>query len=186
MTAHLGVNLEDFIAKGGDYRFTHRPIVKCWDVHSKPIAQCDRIVFAAMSRSGAKEIGARVETCIGGVMADQPRALIGASGTHNEVRLIGRLGSTTEQRQLPSGDVIAVFSVVVDRPVREQWGRTKVDTIACQAMRPVIIARLALVDPGQWVKVEGVLRRRFWRGGSGLASSMEVEVRQLARIKAEQ
>lgn len=95
------------------------------------------------------------------------------------------MGNTTEQRQLPSGDVLAVFSVVVDRPVRERWGRTKVDTIACQAMRPVVIARLALLDPGQWVEVQGVLRRRFWRAGSGLASSMEVEVRKLVRIKAE-
>ncbi|MSO27594.1 MAG: single-stranded DNA-binding protein [Candidatus Nanopelagicales bacterium] len=116
-------------------------------------------------------------------MADKPTGLLIAPGSRNEVNLIGRMGNTSEQRQLPSGDVIAVFSVVVDRPVREHWGRTKVDTIACQALRPVIIARLALLDPGQWVEVHGVLRRRFWRSGSGLASAMEVEVRKLVRVK---
>ncbi|MDA3022369.1 MAG: single-stranded DNA-binding protein [Actinomycetota bacterium] len=117
-------------------------------------------------------------------MADKPIVLGAVPRSHNEVQLIGRMGNKTEQRKLPSGDVIAVFSVVVDRPVREHRGRTKVDTIACQAMRPVIIARLALLDPGQWVRVQGVLRRRFWRAGTGLASSMEVEVRQLMRLKA--
>lgn len=118
-------------------------------------------------------------------MTEKPSTPASAARSRNEVNLIGRMGNTTEQRQLPSGDVLAVFSVVVDRPVRERWGRTKVDTIACQAMRPVVIARLALLDPGQWVEVQGVLRRRFWRAGSGLASSMEVEVRKLVRIKAE-
>ena len=116
-------------------------------------------------------------------MANKPTTTLDGPGSRNEVNLIGRLGNSIEARQLPSGDVITVFSVIIDRPVREQWGRTKVDTIACQAMRSPIIARLALLDPGQWIEVQGVLRRRFWRAGTGLASYMEVEARRLVRVK---
>ena len=101
-----------------------------------------------------------------------------------EVTIIGRLGSHVDERVLPSGDTLTAFTVVVDRPrtARRPGSSVKVDAIACQAVRVGVLRRLATLEPGQWVRVEGTLRRRFWRTGAGLASAMEVEVSRLQAV----
>lgn len=96
-----------------------------------------------------------------------------------DVLMIGRLGSKVARRELPSGDAITVFSVIVDRPRHAIRGQVKVDTIACQASRSRIADRVARLEPGVLIRVEGVLRRRFWRAGGSLASAMEVDVMAL-------
>ena len=101
----------------------------------------------------------------------------------NEVRLVGRLGGSVDTRELPSGTVLTSFSVIVDRPPRDVHGRTKVDTIACQTTRAAIVTRLGKVEAGDTVEIEGALRRRFWKGGVGLASATEVDVSRLAVVK---
>lgn len=102
-------------------------------------------------------------------------------GSLSEVRIIGRLGAHLSLKRLPSGDEIAVFSIVVDRPVPEVRGSVKIDTIACVTSRARLAARLQGWEAGRWIEAEGVLRRRFWRAGAGLGSAMEVDVR---RVKA--
>ena len=101
-----------------------------------------------------------------------------------DVVLVGRLGSRVDVRELPSGDCVTVFTVVVDRP--HTSGRpastVKVDAIACQAFRVSVVNRLQRLEPGQWVRAEGALRRRFWRSGAGLGSAMEVEVIRLQPV----
>jgi single-strand DNA-binding protein len=97
------------------------------------------------------------------------------------VVLVGRLGSRVAVRELPSGDVVTVFTIVVDRAPasRGTASAVKVDAIACQAFRAAVVNRLDRLEPGQWVRAEGTLRRRFWRAGAGLGSAMEVEVSRL-------
>ena len=99
----------------------------------------------------------------------------------NSVELIGRLGKVTTERDLPSGDRITAFSVIVDRPEREVVGRTKIDTIPCQTFRVSVATKVTCWEPGTEVVAHGVLRRRFWRTPSGLGSAIEVEVRSLKR-----
>lgn len=101
--------------------------------------------------------------------------------SHSDVTIVGRLGARIDERTLPSGDVIATFTVVVDRPRRRGDPSTavKVDAIPCQAVQARVIRRLATLEAGQWVRVDGALRRRFWRSGAGLGSAMEVEVSRL-------
>lgn len=96
------------------------------------------------------------------------------------VVLVGRLGTRIDERVLPSGDVITVFTIVVDRP-RAAAGKVRVDSIPCQSGRAGVVRRLASIEPGEWVRAEGVLRRRFWRAGAGLGSAMEVDVSRLQR-----
>jgi len=104
--------------------------------------------------------------------------------THvNEIRLVGRLGASVVERELPSGTVLTSFSVIIDRPAREIHGRTRVDTISCQTSRAAIATRLGKVEPGSVVEVQGALRRRFWRAGTGLSSATEVDVARLRMIK---
>jgi single-strand DNA-binding protein len=101
--------------------------------------------------------------------------------------IVGRLGTRVDRRELPSGDEIAVFTVVVDRPARESRrapaNGVSVDAIACQSFRVPIMRRLEGLSAGDWVRVEGTLRRRFWRSGAGLGSAMEVDVRRLGRVR---
>lgn len=105
------------------------------------------------------------------------------SDYRNEVVLIGRLGARVTERILPSGDAITAFSVVIDRPRTAVRGAVTVDTIACQASRSRVAARVARLEPGTLVRVEGALRRRFWRSGGGLASAMDVEVASVAIVR---
>ena len=101
------------------------------------------------------------------------------------VTLVGRLGSTVTHRDLPSGDTVTVFTIVVDRPARARpsGSRVRVDAIPCQAFTASVDRRLTTLQPGQWVRAEGRLRRRFWRSGSGLGSALEVEVRRLRQCE---
>jgi Single-stranded DNA-binding protein len=105
--------------------------------------------------------------------------------TSSHVDVIGRLGAHVRSRELPSGDELTTFTVIVDRPAREQRGQAKVDAIACTTTNRKIRDRLQRLEPGTQVEVAGVLRRRFWRGGAGsgeVGSTTEVLVRRLRSV----
>jgi single-strand DNA-binding protein len=106
--------------------------------------------------------------------------------TSSHVALVGRLGAQVRSKELPSGDVITSFTVIVDRPARERSGAQNaatVDAIACTTTRARTRSLVERLEPGTVVSVEGTLRRRFWRGGGGapVGSTMEVVVRSIAR-----
>jgi single-strand DNA-binding protein len=95
----------------------------------------------------------------------------------NQVHLIGRLGTQVRERQLPSGDILVAFDVVVPRkkPIRA----TKVDAIPCQVSTAALRSRVLRLEAGVVIAVEGSLQRRFWRSPSGLGSALEVHVTRL-------
>lgn len=105
----------------------------------------------------------------------------------NEVVLWGRVPAAPVERELPSGDRIAVLRVVIPRrpgPRRAEAGRAprqQVDTIdvVCWTAR-TRRAALRLVE-GDWIEVEGALRRRFFAAAGGRQSRYEVEATVLRR-----
>ena len=107
----------------------------------------------------------------------------------NEVQLTGRVSGEPNERELPSGDRVVQLRVVVPRPAARARaaGRTRqqVDTIdvACWSAR-ARAAALRLVD-GAGVRVEGSLRRRFFRTGAGPTSRYEVEARSVRGVRLE-
>ena len=111
------------------------------------------------------------------------------SGVHrNEVALSGRLAAAPEPRELPSGDALVVFRLVVAREETQEHkeGRPRpqsVDTIDCVAWRSDVRRRVQGWAPGDVVAVEGALRRRFWRAGSAAVSRCEVEVARARRLQ---
>jgi len=98
----------------------------------------------------------------------------------NRITLVGRLSGEVVERELPSGDVVANFRVVVPRR-QSGSGRARVDTIdiACWTARTRRVA--GRLTEGTVVAVEGALRRRFFASGGGRASRYEVEARRLRR-----
>lgn len=101
----------------------------------------------------------------------------------NAVALIGRLGARVEAKKLPSGAVITTFHVTVDRNPLDRGSTVTVDVIACVCTHKRLSDRVHRMSPGTRIRVAGSLRRRFWRGGSGLASATEVYVREISAIK---
>lgn len=111
----------------------------------------------------------------------------GAPPSHNEVRLVGRLRGGPEQRELPSGDVLVAFKVVVDRPAPNRplpagVRLVSVDTVPCVAWAAGVRRTASGWEDGDVVEVTGALRRRFWRVGAGAASQTEVEVLSARRL----
>ncbi|WP_460933337.1 single-stranded DNA-binding protein [Phycicoccus ginsengisoli] len=104
----------------------------------------------------------------------------------NEVRLVGRVSGSGQERELPSGDEVVSLRIVVPRTGRSPRRTTaSVDTIdvACWTTRLRRTAR-GLAD-GDVVQVEGSLRRRFFHTGAGAASRYEVEAVTLHRVRSQ-
>jgi single-strand DNA-binding protein len=118
--------------------------------------------------------------CVGGC-DDHRRMTKSAASSDNQVFLRGRLAAEPVYRDLPSGDVLAVFRVTVARPASD---RTRVDSIECTTVRARAQRTLAKADPGVEVEVEGSLHRRFWRTPAGPASRYAVDVENVRVIKA--
>lgn len=108
------------------------------------------------------------------------RAESSPASTSSSVSITGRLGGTVVERELPSGDTVTTFTVVVDRP-RARDSRVVVDAIPCQAFTARLRAAVGRLEPGTLVEVHGTLRRRFWRSGAGLGSALEVDVVRMSR-----
>ncbi len=102
---------------------------------------------------------------------------------HNAVSLVGRVSGEVVERELPSGDRLTTFRLVVPREEPGE-GRTRVDTIdvACWTGRTRRVA--GRLGEGIVVAVDGALRRRFFAAGAGRASRYEVEAARLRRVTA--
>ena len=106
-------------------------------------------------------------------------------GHRNEVTLTGRLSGLPEEREMPSGDVVVSFRVVVARPEQKLPAgvrRPTVDTIDCAAWLAAARRTVATWDEGDLVEVTGSLRRRFFQAGGAAQSRVEVEVGKAKRV----
>jgi len=101
----------------------------------------------------------------------------------NVVRLMGRVGADPAEKELPSGDHIVTWRVIVEQPAptRKSGPRSRVDTIDCIAWSARVRRTALTLSAEDRVVVQGCLRRRFWQTGSGPASRYEVEVTALRR-----
>jgi single-strand DNA-binding protein len=95
-------------------------------------------------------------------------------GHRNEVVVCGRLSATAVTKELPSGDEIVNWRLVVDRPMSD--GSRKVDLVDCTTFGARVRRQAVGWSEGDVIEVVGSLRRRFWRGAGGLQSRCEVEV----------
>lgn len=106
----------------------------------------------------------------------------------NEVHLVGRVSGAPEERELPSGDRLVVWRVVVDRPVPSRpppagVRPATIDTIDCVAWTAGVRRAARALRADDVVEVSGALRRRFYRTGAGPGSRTEVEVEVVRRLQ---
>ena len=98
-----------------------------------------------------------------------------ATVDRNEVVLVGRMASDPQEKQLPSGDTVWMFRLVVRRP-DGTVSRQRVDALECCAWTPRVQRSVRGWREGDQVEVSGAIRRRFFRSGTGAQSRVEVEV----------
>ncbi|MFD7077511.1 single-stranded DNA-binding protein [Nocardioides sp. NPDC057577] len=107
----------------------------------------------------------------------------GGLATVNEVRLIGRLSLAAEEKDLPSGDQLTAFRVVVNRPRDKRRGsRVQIDALECHTWVARVRRAAMTWQVGDVIEVNGSLRRRFFKTGGRLQSMTEVEVSSARRV----
>ncbi len=97
--------------------------------------------------------------------------------SENSVLLVGRVSGEVAEKELPSGDRVAEFRIVVARDDRDGF-----DTFDIAVWKAALRKRALSLDNEEWLEIKGVLRRRFWRNGAGVASRWQVEGREIKRI----
>lgn len=99
----------------------------------------------------------------------------------NEVLLTGRVTSEGELIELPSGESLIRFRIVVPR--HKPTTKTTVDTIDCVSFKPAIQRTVSRLEIGDIVTMTGTVRRRFWKAGPSVASRVEVEVATVKKVR---
>ena len=101
----------------------------------------------------------------------------------NEVYLLGRVSSLAKERELPSGDKVVEFRLVIGREKSVKEGSKKqVDTLDIAAWSSVSRKRALTLKVDDWVEIDGAVRRRFWQAPTGLASRWQVEATCIQKI----
>jgi single-strand DNA-binding protein len=95
----------------------------------------------------------------------------------NVVELCGRVSGTPTERELPSGDKVLEFRLIVTRE-----SRLGVDTLDIGAWNSKVRRKCATLKEGEWIELSGSIHRRFWQGPSGVASRWQIEACEITRL----
>ena len=95
----------------------------------------------------------------------------------NDLLLRGRVSAQAIEKELPSGDKVVEFRLIVSRV--ERGG---VDTLDIAAWSSKMRRSALTLKEGEWIEISGSIHRRFWSGPTGVASRWQVEAAEIARI----
>jgi single-strand DNA-binding protein len=95
----------------------------------------------------------------------------------NTVVVQGRLSADASRRTLPSGDEVVVLRVVVPR------GDGRSDALDVAAWTATLRRRTRTWRSGDIVRIEGSVRRRFWRTPTGPSSRWEIHASAATRLQ---
>jgi len=95
----------------------------------------------------------------------------------NDLLLRGRVSAPATSKELPSGDKVVEFRLIITRSERE--GVDTLDIAAWSAKSRKIALTL---DSDEWVEISGSIRRRFWQSPAGVASRWQVEAAEILRF----
>ena len=95
----------------------------------------------------------------------------------NDCLLRGRVSAPATDRELPSGEHVVEFRLIITRDQREG-----VDTLDIAAWTPKARRSALSLKSGEWIEVAGSVRRRFWQGPAGLASRWQIEAESVTKL----
>ena len=95
----------------------------------------------------------------------------------NDCLLRGRVSAPATDRELPSGEHVVEFRLIITRDQREG-----VDTLDIAAWNSKNRRAALSLKGGEWIEVSGSVRRRFWQGPAGLASRWQIEAESITRL----
>lgn len=95
----------------------------------------------------------------------------------NDCLLRGRVSGEATDRELPSGEHVVQFRLIITRQEREG-----VDTLDIAAWSAKSRRSALSLKPGEWVEISGSVNRRFWQGPAGLASRWQIQADSITRI----
>ena len=95
----------------------------------------------------------------------------------NDVMLRGRVSAPATTKELPSGDKVVEFRLIVARGKRQG-----VDTLDVGAWSSKSRKFALTLKPYEWIEIQGSVHRRFWQSPGGLASRWQVEAAEIVRI----
>lgn len=95
----------------------------------------------------------------------------------NDLLIRGRVSAPATTKELPSGDKVVEFRVIVTRSEREG-----VDTLDIGAWSAKSRKIALTLKSDEWIEISGSIHRRFWQAPTGLASRWQVEAAEISRI----
>ena len=95
----------------------------------------------------------------------------------NDLLLRGRVSAQATSKELPSGDKVVEFRLIITRS--ERGGVDTLDIAAWSAKS----RKIALTLQGdEWIEVSGSIHRRFWQSPTGVASRWQIEADEILRL----
>ena len=95
----------------------------------------------------------------------------------NDLLLRGRVSAPATVKELPSGDKVVEFRLIVSRIDRDG-----VDTLDIAAWSGKTRKTALSLKSDEWVEVSGSIHRRFWQNPAGLASRWQIEAAEISRL----
>ncbi|CAB4542193.1 unannotated protein [freshwater metagenome] len=95
----------------------------------------------------------------------------------NDLLLRGRVSAAATTKELPSGDKVVEFRLIITRESREG-----VDTLDIAAWSAKSRKTALSLKPDDWIEISGSVHRRFWQSPGGLASRWQVEAIEISRL----
>ena len=95
----------------------------------------------------------------------------------NDVLLRGRVSREAIEKELPSGDKVVEFRLII---TREKL--SGVDTLDIGAWNAKARRSALTLKADEWIEISGSIHRRFWSAPTGLASRWQVEAAEISRI----
>jgi single-strand DNA-binding protein len=95
----------------------------------------------------------------------------------NDVLLRGRVSREAIEKELPSGDKVVEFRLIITREKT-----SGVDTLDIGAWNAKARRSALTLKADEWIEISGSIHRRFWSAPTGLASRWQVEAAEISRI----
>jgi single-strand DNA-binding protein len=95
----------------------------------------------------------------------------------NDLLLRGRVSAPATTKELPSGDKVVEFRLIVTRAEREG-----VDTLDIAAWSAKMRKMALTLQGDEWVEISGSIHRRFWQSPTGVASRWQIEAAEIVRL----